>query len=106
MDFKSGGRIIRELRKANNLTQEQLAERTKLTSNSISRMERGLLMPSIPTLCDLCNALNTNADTILAAYIHADGQIRWSSLAEKLETLPIDKQNKIERILRCLIDTI
>ena len=32
------------------MTQEQLAEITNVASNSISRIERGLLMPTLPTL--------------------------------------------------------
>lgn len=106
MDFQAGGLAIKTLRKSKNLTQEQLADLTDLTSNTISRMERGLLFPSVSTLCDLCNALGTNADTILAAYIHADSEIRWSPLADKLKQLPQSKQDKIERILNCLIETI
>ena len=51
------------------MTQEQLAEITDVASNSISRIERGLLMPALPTLIDICNALGTGADSILAAYI-------------------------------------
>ena len=57
MDFKSGGKAIQRLRKQKNLTQEQLAEQVALSSNTISRIERGLLMPSVATLCNLCNAL-------------------------------------------------
>lgn len=63
MNFKSGGKAIQQLRKQKNLTQEQLAEQVALSSNTISRIERGLLMPSVATLCDLCNALETSAET-------------------------------------------
>lgn len=106
MDFTSGGRILQTLRKEKGMTQEQLAECTGLTSNTISRIERGQLLPSVPTLCDLCNALQINSDTILAAYIRADSQIRWSPLAEKLQQLSPEKQDKIEKILACMIETI
>lgn len=106
MNFKSGGSTIQSLRKAQNLTQEQLAECTDLTSNTVSRIERGLLMPSVPTLCDICNALQCSADCILSAYIDADSEIRWSPLSEKLKRLPLEKQEKIEQILNCLIETI
>ena len=81
------------------MTQEQLAEITDVASNSISRIERGLLMPALPTLIDICNALGTGADSILAAYIAADTPIRWTPLAEKLGGLDLEKQHKIEDIL-------
>ena len=63
-------------------------------------------MPALPTLIDICNALGTGADSILAAYIATDTPIRWMSLAEKLGELDLDTQHKIETILDCLIETI
>jgi len=99
-------KVIRENRKKKNLTQEQLAEITNVASNSISRIERGLLMPALPTLIDICNALGTGADSILAAYIAMDTPIRWTPLAEKLGGLDLEKQHKIEAILDCLVETI
>ena len=57
MDFKQGGQAIQRIRKERGMTQEQLAEITDVASNSISRIERGLLMPALPTLIDICNAL-------------------------------------------------
>lgn len=106
MDFKSGGKAIQRLRKRKNLTQEQLAEQVALSSNTISRIERGLLMPSVATLCNLCNALETSADSILAAYIQADSTIRWSPLAERLQALPPKKQEQVERMLACLLEIL
>jgi len=106
MDFKQGGQAIQRIRKERGITQEQLAEMTNVASNSISRIERGLLMPALPTLIDICNALGTGADSILAAYISVDTPIRWTPLAEKLEGLDLAKQHKIDDILDCLIKTI
>ena len=100
MNFKSGGKAIQQLRKQKNLTQEQLAEQVALSSNTISRIERGLLMPSVATLCDLCNALETSADNILAAYIHADSAIRWSPLAIVLRAETNGSQNNCKLFLR------
>ena len=106
MNFKQGGQEIKRIRKERGMTQEQLAEQTGIASNSISRMERGQLVPALPTLIDLCNALGTGTDAVLAAYIAADTPIRWTPLAEKMEGLDLEKQRKIETILRCLIETI
>ena len=106
MDFKQGGQAIQRIRKERGLTQEQLAEMTDVASNSISRIERGLLIPALPTLIDICNALGTSADSILAAYIASDTLIRWTPRAEKLGGLDLEKQHKIEAILDCLIETV
>ena len=106
MDFKQGGQAIQRIRKERGMTQEQLAEITNVASNSISRIERGLLMPALPTLIDICNALGTGADATLSAYVAADTPSRWTPLAEKLGELDLEKQHKIEAILNCLIETI
>ncbi len=48
MDFRQGGQVLQDARKAHGLTQEQLADMTGLTSNTVSRIERGLLVPLCP----------------------------------------------------------
>lgn len=106
MEFKAGGRNIQRLRKQRKLTQEELAEICGLTANSISRIECGSLFPALDTVIAICNALNTTSDSILAQYIQADSGLRWTHLSDKLSTLPAAKQDKIEIILECLIETI
>ncbi len=106
MDFKQGGQVIQRIRKERGMTQEQLGEMIDVAPNSISRIERGLLIPALPTLVDICNALGTGADSILAAYVAVDTPIRWTPLAKKLEGVELEKQHKIETILDCLIETI
>ena len=51
------GKFIAELRKEQNLTQEQLAEKLGVTSKSISRWENGKTMPDYSILKDLCQEL-------------------------------------------------
>lgn len=106
MDFTRGGQAIQRIRKERGITQEDLADKSGITPNTVSRIERGLLIPALSTLIDICNALETGADSVLAAYINADTPIRWSPLAQKLDWMDADKQNKIETILNCLIETI
>ena len=106
MDFKQGEQAIQRIRKERGMTQEQLGEKIGVDPNSISRIERGRLIPALPTLIDICNALGTGADSILAAYIATDTPIRWTPLAEKLGGLDLETQHKIETILNCLVETI
>lgn len=51
------GEKIRRLRKANNLTLEELANRTYLTKGFISQLERDLTSPSIATLKGILDVL-------------------------------------------------
>lgn len=51
------GRRIREARKALGLRQSDLADRVGISGSHLSDIERGALMPTIPTLRRLCDAL-------------------------------------------------
>ena len=53
------GRKIRDLRKQNGLTQQELADRAELTKGFISQLERGQVAPSLVTLFDLIECLGT-----------------------------------------------
>lgn len=54
----SFGRRIRELRRKAGLTQEALAEATRLSPVSISNIERGVHAPAFRRLSDLARALS------------------------------------------------
>ena len=54
------GEKIKNLRLAQNLTQEELANRADLTKGFISLLERDLQSPSLDTLELILNALDTN----------------------------------------------
>lgn len=53
------GAKIRRLRVLNDLTQEELADRTELSKGFISQLERDLTSPSIETLMDILQCLGT-----------------------------------------------
>ena len=65
MDQEKIGKFIAELRKENNLTQEQLAEKMGVTNKSISRWENGKTMPDISLLSILSNELNCTIPELL-----------------------------------------
>ena len=52
MDQKKIGRFLKELRKEKDITQEQLAEKIKVSSRTVSRWETGSNMPDISLLAD------------------------------------------------------
>lgn len=53
------GRKIRDLRKQNGLTLQELADRTELTKGFISQLEHGQVSASVVTLFDLIECLGT-----------------------------------------------
>lgn len=52
------GKVLRELREANNISQEKLAEYCDLDRTYISLLERGLRQPTITTIFKVSKALN------------------------------------------------
>ena len=53
------GTRLRDLRKQNGLTQQELADRAELTKGFISQLEQGQVTPSLVTLLDLIECLGT-----------------------------------------------
>ena len=53
------GTKLRDLRKQNGLTQQELADRAELTKGFISQLEQGQVTPSLVTLFDLIECLGT-----------------------------------------------
>jgi transcriptional regulator with XRE-family HTH domain len=62
---KKIGDVACEARHRVGLTQAQVAALVEITSMVYSRMERGKVMPSVPTLRRLCTALHVSADDLL-----------------------------------------
>ena len=61
------GRILREFRKRENLSQEKLAQESNLDRTYISLLERGLRQPSITTVFQLSKALHVSSTEIISA---------------------------------------
>lgn len=57
MDQEKIGKFIAEKRKENKLTQEQLAEKLSVSKNAVSKWERGLNLPDVSIMQDLCRIL-------------------------------------------------
>ena len=59
------GAFIAKTRKAQNMTQSALAQRLNVTSQAVSRWERGLGFPDIGTLLPLADALGIGIDELI-----------------------------------------
>jgi transcriptional regulator with XRE-family HTH domain len=60
------GEVIREFRKAKQISQEKLASVSKLDRSFISLLECGRKQPSLITIFQLAKALNLSASKILS----------------------------------------
>lgn len=61
---KTIGEILKELRKANGMTQEQAAEALNVSFQSISRWENGLSYPDITLIPIIARLFNVSTDTL------------------------------------------
>lgn len=63
--MKSLGTKISELRKARNMTQDELAERMGVSPQAVSKWENDLSMPDLPILVELSNFFHVSLDDLL-----------------------------------------
>lgn len=64
MNQEKIGNFIKEKRKEQNLTQEQLAEKLNISKNAVSKWERGLNLPDVSIMQDLCKILNISLNEL------------------------------------------
>ena len=65
MTEKSLGKIIVELRKENNMTQMDLAEKMCVTDKAVSKWERDISCPDIKTIAKLAEIFNVDINILL-----------------------------------------
>ncbi len=65
MDQKKIGGFLKELRKENEMTQEQIAERFNVSSRTISRWENGNNMPDLDVLIEISDYYEVDIREIL-----------------------------------------
>lgn len=67
MDYIDLGRRVKDLRKKQHMTQEELAEKLDMSASFLGHIERGTRIASLETLVKLCIALDTDPSYLLAA---------------------------------------
>lgn len=63
--MKTFGQILREMRKANGLTQAQLAGKLNVRKNTVNNWERGLSIPNIYMAADIAQILGCTIDELI-----------------------------------------
>ena len=58
------GQILQDARKEAKVTQEELAERTQTTKSYISKIENGIITPSVGTFYRIINALGMRVEVV------------------------------------------
>ena len=98
MDQIKIGRFIAERRRAQNLTQMQLAQKLCITDRAVSKWERGKTMPDSAIMLDLCDALGiTVTDLLYGEVISMDNHNE--KLEEQLLEIIKQKEESDKRLL-------
>lgn len=108
MDTKRVGAFLKELRKENGMTQEQLGERVGVSNKTVSRWETGNYMPPIESLSMLSDIYNISINEILAGERVDDKE--FTEIAEKnitatLKELEKENQRFENRMILILVIT-
>lgn len=99
MKLDTIGKNIRKFREIKKLRQEDLAEKTDLTTNYIGMIERGEKIPSLETFINILNSLGVSADMVLSDVLDNGYTAKDSLLNEKLEKLVPEDRNRIYEVI-------
>ena len=97
------GDRIREARKKKGLTQEQLSEHLEVSVEFVSKIERGLSMPSMQVFIKLVETLNVSADYLLRDFVSTGTLLGDNSIGRKIENLPPKQRIALEALIETYI---
>lgn len=100
MDYYMIGKRIREERNKLSLTQEQLAARSKISTNFLACIENGIRKGSFETYANIVNALGTTLDQITQDSVTAaKGLLLKNDIDHYLANMTIGECELIARLL-------
>lgn len=92
MDQVKIGRFIAQRRKANNMTQMQLAEKLGITDRAVSKWETGKSLPDVAIMPELCGLLNITINDLFNGEV-----VVMEDYKEKSEKLLIEMAKQKEQ---------
>ncbi len=98
MDQVKIGKFIAECRKAQNLTQMQLAEKLGITDRAVSKWENGKAMPDSSIMLSLCSLLKITVNDLLSGEVVVMENYN-NEMENKLIELVKEKQQADKRLL-------
>lgn len=98
MNQEKIGKFISVSRKNKDLTQEQLAEKSGVSINAVSKWERGLNLPDVSLMKTLCNILDITLNELFAGKKLTNNEIINNSENHIMALMMSLKQLKIVEI--------
>ncbi len=90
MNQEKIGNFIAQSRKKVNLTQEELAEKLGISKNAVSKWERGLNLPDVSIMEELCAILKISLNELFAGEKLKDSEIKKQSEINLLDVLKLN----------------
>lgn len=103
MNYKRFGEKIRAARLLNRLTQAQLAEKSKISTNFLGQIERGERTPSLETSVNIAKSLNISIERLLYESELSDNSI-ISELSIALSQINDKEKQLLTDIVRCFLN--
>jgi transcriptional regulator with XRE-family HTH domain len=98
------GAHVKRLREVRRLTQEELAERSGLASDTIRRLEHEDFSPSLRTLRKICGGLELSVAAMFNSYELSDGCEDLARINSLLTGRPSVVLRLVERVLNELLE--
>lgn len=99
------GSNIKKIRTLEGISQEKLAERIGKSAHFISLVERGESGLSIPTVIDICNALQIDANAIFAGAVNGASIYTDSFLNKAFENFDAKDKDLITYIVNYILSS-
>lgn len=104
MDAKSIGLKIQEVRLMRGMTQSELSQLVNITPKYMSNIECGAKIPKFETFVAIANALQIDANTLLADELVAMPKVHASQLWDRISSLSPDRQKHVLRMLEVFLE--
>ena len=106
MDQSKTGKFIAQERRAQNLTQRQLADKLAISDKTVSKWECGKGLPEVSLMLPLCEILQITVNDLLSGEKVAEGDYQKKAEENMMELMKqnsfLQKQDmKMDWILRC-----
>ena len=101
------GNRIREYRKERGFSQEILAEKSGVSTNTISRIEGGQMAMSVGILQKIVKALGVDANTLLGVSTEVNETEIWvSAFSSRVQELKENEQKILKHTMNALIESM
>lgn len=97
------GKRIQRCREERGMKQEELAERTGLSSSYMSAIERGVKIPRLETFVRIANALEVTSDMLLSDVLDRGAEIKASAFIDIMKELAPKEQDRIFHVIEVLV---